>query len=213
MWSQWIYGSVDSILGIPTFWLARVAKIIQFASGLFIVVEIVGQRRVDRFAQDIIEDTNIVLARIRVLAIARTLFLYFWYGVRYLFSNEEDQNYWFDKQEKMAKGSSVFTWLGVCTGVAFVEWWFWTTDSDPDIVGTCIMALYGIAAGILVLNIAFSILLSCLILSILYPTKLFLVASARIANAVLSRARLSRLFLIVSAVLFLVASIIDFAAS
>jgi hypothetical protein len=47
---EWFSHPLTDIWGIPSFWISRVAKMMQFFSGMVIVLEIVGRDRVDHFA-------------------------------------------------------------------------------------------------------------------------------------------------------------------
>jgi K+-sensing histidine kinase KdpD len=55
-WSHWIcHGPVGEIFGIPAFWIARIAKITQLVSGMVIVLDIIGQDRVEEWANSMRE--------------------------------------------------------------------------------------------------------------------------------------------------------------
>ena len=48
---QWLSHPLPELWGIPAFWITRIAEVVQFVSGLVIVIEIVGKDRVEAFAR------------------------------------------------------------------------------------------------------------------------------------------------------------------
>ena len=47
---DWFHGPINDILGVPAFWVQRVAKVVQFLSATVIVIEIAGKDRVEEWA-------------------------------------------------------------------------------------------------------------------------------------------------------------------
>jgi hypothetical protein len=47
---DWFSGPLTEIFGVPTFWVARAAKIAQFLSGMVILIDIIGKERIETFA-------------------------------------------------------------------------------------------------------------------------------------------------------------------
>ena len=52
---DWCSGPLAYILGFPSFWVVRVAKICQLVSGLYIVVEILGDKRVKTISKGLLK--------------------------------------------------------------------------------------------------------------------------------------------------------------
>jgi hypothetical protein len=55
---EWFQAPLDSLFGIPVFWIQRIAKLIQFIAGLVIMVDIVGQERVNQFTIELANATR-----------------------------------------------------------------------------------------------------------------------------------------------------------
>jgi hypothetical protein len=47
---DWFHGPINDILGVPAFWVQRVAKVVQFLAATVIVLEIAGKDRVEEWA-------------------------------------------------------------------------------------------------------------------------------------------------------------------
>lgn len=50
---SWFLGPLPEIWGIPTFWITRIAKIVQLFSGMVIVFDIAGEHRVKEWADSV----------------------------------------------------------------------------------------------------------------------------------------------------------------
>lgn len=53
---EWLQGPVDSLFGVPDFWIQRIAKLVQFFAGLIIILDIVGHERANQFAREMADE-------------------------------------------------------------------------------------------------------------------------------------------------------------
>ncbi len=69
----WFAGPVGELFGIPSFWIARLAKLLQFVSGSVILIDLIGQERIEAYSARVRQSLTALAARHSVGRIAGDL--------------------------------------------------------------------------------------------------------------------------------------------
>ena len=218
---SWWDCSLDEIAGVPAFWVARAARVIQFLSGLVIVIEIVGRDRVEGARKPTIQLLDAIVDAQLLRRVGTGLWETSKYFVLYQLApwGSEKERYYLDLSNAAKYDTqAIVAWLGL-TVLGMVGLWatifsLWQDELGLHSLWIFPLSFIGLfmASGIFVYIVALPMAL--LLMHILVrPLKWALDRGLRLISKVLERQGIARTILAVSLILFVLAFFMEIAAS
>lgn len=209
----WFTGPVGELFGIPSFWVARLAKVLQFASGSVILVDLIGRDRIEIFSAHARQSLGVLASRHAVRRIAADL-------------STTTHAYWRvltgKPEEDAAMRKALFA-------TRFGEWGYLVGVLGAIPVATCVVVKWNLpwyhAVGLVFFVVAVGAgmavstyllampLLRLLLLATVVPLERVVEALCRLAVQVLTRLQLSWLAFTASYFVLFVACVLELLAS
>jgi len=223
---EWLAGPLGGdIGGIPVFWIGRVGKLLQLASGLVIILEIIGKERVDEFCADLGDWLADFISQPPLPRVLRDAWLYCAYWWKWKTCAAEAKPFWKSKMDGLSFEPLLvlmgFVSLASAVTLAiFVTyeavpsaqleygrlWWLWV-----PLAFVFISFLFLMGTNIVLSLLAAAIVL--LMMFVIYPVGLLFVAVLKGFSLALGQASVARLMLSISLLLFLAGTLMDLLAS
>jgi len=214
MLEQWLSHQLQELAGVPIYWVGRFAKVLQFIAGLVIIVQIIGEERLDRLAQAIRTDIKRIIDAAFARKVLRNSFLYFWYFFKGMFSNEgKDMKYWQARQREVSWGPTyyidVLCAILFAVGAPIIFFYYYYSNLATILISIPV----GFVAGLFVGAVLIPIFISIATLVAVYPIEALIDTFMKFADFILGYSRLSRIILYLSFILFVAGMLLDFIAS
>lgn len=202
---DWWNGPVDPeslVFGIKAFWISRIGKLLQFSSGLVIILEIIGVEKIDR-----------ATSRVRELLAGVTLQRLSDGSVRVAFPTGYLFRVLLLAELPGRAGAFISLLYYLSTYLLGVYFMFAVTFADElDPASVLISVLYPLLFPFLIAFVAVYALTVFSLLALL-PFIIFLNIFAKMARALLHRRTLSQAALLLSIYLFVIGFLIEFLVS
>ena len=224
---DWFQGQLQQIFGIPQFWVARIAKLVQFGAGLVILIEIIGKERIESIADKVRSKLSIIIEAKPLRAVAAELCrtskftalgILFWFLMIFSFglSKRIRQNMvnYTEKTESTRYDTRALvatTILAILGSIAYLitqsQWGINLLYEIPVALLLC-----GGSSMFLVYIVALNLLLF-LIYIVFRPSEWVFDFCANIVLRMIQKKGLSQLLLIISLFLFIIGFILELLAS
>lgn len=212
---DWFHEPLKELFGVPSFWLARFAKTIQFLAGTVIVIEIIGKERIGDLTDVVSQRLSKIAEAEPIRAAAKDLSNVSKYF--YLFVITKDKQ---KKAEYLEKGNQLktvnpakylsFLLTGLATGMVY-DWWLqWGWSLIWQLPLTVFASLL---LSVFVVHLVLLYIVIIIIYVVFRPVEIIFDRFAKFLVKLMAKERVVRRLLILSLGLLVISFFLDLLAS
>ena len=211
---EWFEGPTSEFFGMPSFWIDRIAKAMQFVSGLVIIVEIVGKQRMEAFAGVARQRLGALTWVQFVRGMANDLWDTSRYFLLYVYASGQRQ----ERYRRLRSAAKYDRPAVVAAALLAVAWTavLMIGRSALDLHLAWLLPLIFLPSFAVGIAIVYTVVIPLFLLPILvifWPLAFMLDLTARVLVGMLKREPLSRVLLVASLLLFVTGLLLEIAVS